>query len=227
MGNWNTGDFNTGDGNTGDFNAGNRNTGDFNAGNGNTGYRNAGNWNTGDINTGDINTGGGNTGGGNTGNRNAGNLNAGSWNAGNWNTGDRNVGHFNTATPSEISVFNKPCSREVWNNAEKPRFLWHPSPATWVASVDMTDEEKRANPGHTTTGGYLRTNDMREEWAKAYARASDHDKSLLFALPNFDADVFKEITGIDVCADILADQSKKDRVRTTINVNGRTYELVE
>ena len=39
---------------------------------------------------------------------------------------------------------------------------------------------------------------MKEEWAKAWAGASDEDKELLFKLPGFDAAVFKEITGIDV-----------------------------
>ena len=37
---------------------------------------------------------------------------------------------------------------------------------------------------------------MEESWRKAYDGASDEDKLLLVNLPNFDADVFYEISGI-------------------------------
>jgi len=185
-GSWNTGGWNTGGCNTGGWNAGHRNTGgmntgDRNTGHGNTGSRNTGSRNTGDRNTGDWNTGDWNTGRSNTGDMNTGDRNTGDWNTGDWNTGNRNTGDmntgdwnksnrnagfFNTIDP-DIQVFNKPCNREDWENANKPSFIYFDLNGTY-----------------------------KESWRKAYDSASDEEKRLLVNLPNFDADVFHEISGI-------------------------------
>ena len=79
----------------------------------------------------------------------------------------------------------------------------------------MTEDEKEENPSYTTTGGYLRTNDMKAEWSKAYAAASPEDIALTKALPAFDAEVFLEITGIDL----------RDDVPTAANCEGREVEI--
>ena len=60
----------------------------------------------------------------------------------------------------------------------------------------MTDDEKKTNVDALTTGGYLKKISYKEAWANAFKTASDKDIELLKALPNFDADVFYEITGI-------------------------------
>jgi hypothetical protein len=169
----------------------------------NTGYRNTGSWNTGHCNTGYRNTGHCNTGYRNTGDRNTGSWNTGSWNTGDWNTGSWNtgschVGCFNTVDAESAYYFNKLLPVAVWGAAYKPKWLFEPTPTTWVNVADMTDEEKAANPSHTTTGGYLRKNDMAEEWRKAYANASSEDIQAVRDLPGFDADVFLEITGLDL-----------------------------
>ena len=172
----NTGNSNHGDRNTGNSNPGNRNTGDRNTGSWNTGDRNTGSWNTGDSNpgyrnTGDSNPGNRNTGDSNPGNRNTGDRNTGSWNTGSWNTGDRNTGYFNTVTPKTILVFNSPCNINAWEQADKPKFIvFHVDP-------DL---------------GY------KESWKKAWENASKKDRELVKLLPNFNADVFEEITGIRV-----------------------------
>ncbi len=62
----------------------------------------------------------------------------------------------------------------------------------------MSDEEKIANPSHTTIGGYLKVLDYKEAFQDSYSKASNEDKALLLKLPNFDADVFLKISGIDV-----------------------------
>jgi len=87
---------------------------------------------------------------------------------------------------------------EEWDCANRPDFIYRVRPTSWVYATDMTEKEKQDNPNHEVTGGYLRHNDIKEEWRKAYDSATDIDKELLLALPNFDADVFEEITGIDV-----------------------------
>lgn len=98
----------------------------------------------------------------------------------------------------KIYCFNKLINRAVWDAAEKPDWLYKPSPTTWVNAEDMTDEERAANPTHETTGGYLRKNDMADEWRKAYASASPEDIQAVRDLPAFDYDVFEEITGLDL-----------------------------
>lgn len=62
----------------------------------------------------------------------------------------------------------------------------------------MTDAEKQADPNFYMRGGQLRSRACKEAWKLAYDAASDQDKALLVKLPNFDADVFLEISGIDV-----------------------------
>lgn len=62
----------------------------------------------------------------------------------------------------------------------------------------MTEQEKTENPTYKTTGGYLKVYKYKEAWLKAWNSATEEDKQLLYALPNFDAEVFKEISGIDV-----------------------------
>ncbi len=179
----NTDDCNTGQYNTGYCNMGQRNTGNSNVGYRNTGQRNTGSSNVGDCNTGhynasDYNTGHYNTGHRNAGNRNAGHRNTGHYNAGDYNTGNYNTGDHNTCNYSSgffntvndtINVFNKPCKIDVWERANTPDFIYFDIVGTY-----------------------------KESWRKAYDEASEVDKLLLVKLPNFDADVFYEISGIMV-----------------------------
>lgn len=207
-GHWNTGDQNTGNRNTGDWNTGNWNAGDWNAGGRNTGDRNTGNRNTGDRNAGDRNTGNWNTGDWNagdwnTGNWNTGHQNTGDWNTGDWNTGDRNTGYFNTITPSEILVFNLPISREIWDRVNKPSFLYRIELTWLVHESHMTDEEKIADPNFYMRGGQLKSRTHKEAWRKAWDDTTEADRRLVLSLPNFDADVFLEISGIDVRVELL------------------------
>jgi hypothetical protein len=62
----------------------------------------------------------------------------------------------------------------------------------------MTDKEKIDNKNAFVCEGYLKTFEYKEAWVEAYKTATKEDITLLKALPNFDADVFFEITGIKV-----------------------------
>ena len=156
----------------------------------NTGSRNTGHSNTGDCNTGDWNTGHSNTGDCNTGSSNTGDCNTGSW-----NTGHRNTGYCNTITPDEVLIFNKLCSIEKWERANKPTWMFADL-TKWVSKEDMTDKEKEANPSYITTGGYLKFySDIKHAYIEGWDKASIEDKKETFNLPNFDIDVFKEIFG--------------------------------
>ena len=212
----NTGNRNTGNRNTGDWNTGNRNTGDWNTGNRNTGNRNTGNrntgdWNTGDWNTGNRNTGNRNTGDWNTGNRNTGNRNTGDWNTGDWNTGNRNTGDWNKSSfntgcfnteESTIMLFNKPSkwTYRDWLNSDA-RYLLMDIPkdvVEWVYEEDMTDEEKVAYPTYKTTGGYLKILDESECAQIWWNGLSEADRNKIKSIPNFDAEIFEQCTGIKI-----------------------------
>ncbi len=196
-----TGLCNTGDCNTGDCNTGNRNTGDCNTGNRNTGNCNTGDCNTGNCNTGDCNTGNRNTGDCNTGNRNTGDWNTGNCNTGDWNKSSFNTGCFNTEEP-KIMLFNKPSDMTYreWIDSDA-RYLLNQIPkdvVEWVYEEDMTDEEKVANPTYETTGGYLKVLDESECGQLWWGSLSDLQKNHIKSIPNFDAEIFEQCTGIKV-----------------------------
>ena len=202
----NSGNRNSGDWNSGDSNSGNRNSGDSNSGNWNSGNCNSGNWNSGDRNSGNWNSGDRNSGNWNSGNRNSGNWNSGNRNSGNWNSGDWNTtsfsnGCFNTVSP-KIYMFNKPTdwTFEQWFNCRARRLLNEidDCPLEYVYLSDMTDEEKAAHPEAETTGGYLKERTMADNARKWWEGLSADDRNVILSLPNFDAAIFKEITGIDV-----------------------------
>jgi len=152
-------------------NSGDRNTGNWNSGNWNTGIKNSGNWNTGI-------------------------RNSGNWNTGSWNSCNRETGFFNSAPPATIRVFNAPCDLDVWERAAKPDFIYFDL-CKWIQPGEMTTDEKAAHPEHKTTGGYLKPLSHKEAWREAWDGATDEDKQLLYALPNFDWSVFTEISGIE------------------------------
>ena len=197
----NTGDWNTGNRNTGNRNTGNRNTGDWNTGNRNTGDCNTGDWNTGDWNTGNRNTGDCNTGDCNTGDWNTGNRNTGNRNTGDWNKSSFNTGCFNTEE-QKIMLFNKPSDMTYreWIDSDA-RYLLNQIPkdvVEWVYEEDMTDEEKAAHPTYETTGGYLKVLDESECGQLWWGSLSDRRKEIIKAIPNFDAEIFFQCTGVRV-----------------------------
>jgi hypothetical protein len=65
----------------------------------------------------------------------------------------------------------------------------------------MTEDEKKANPSHATTGGFLRKDSeysYKKSWQNVWNQCSQDEKDLIKSLPNFDAAIFKEITGVEV-----------------------------
>jgi hypothetical protein len=189
--------MNTGKNNAGKWNTGNENSGNENSGCWNTGNENSGYWNSGDRNSGDRNSGKWNTGDRNSGCWNTGDRNTGCWNTGNWNRCDKETGCFNTEESDTIRIFNKPCKSEDWDNADKPDLLYF-NLTEWIPYYEMTDQEKLDHPTFHTTGGYLKKLDYQEAFQNAWNNASEEDRKLVEQLPNFDADVFYYISGIDV-----------------------------
>ena len=142
-----------------------------------------------------VNLGKGNTGNRNTGDWNTGNRNTGNQNTGGWNTVDCETGFFNTTDSGVINIFNKPCKKDVWGCAIKPSWLYF-NLAEWVSTEDMSEEDKEKHPEHETTGGYLKKLDYKEAFLASFLKADKKDQALVRKLPNFDEDVFFEISGI-------------------------------
>ena len=160
--------------------------------------------NTGKACTGRCNSGDWNSGNWNSGNRNSGDWNSGDWNSGDWNKTSFSNGCFNTVSP-KIYMFNKPTdwTLEHWLNC-RARYLLNQiddCPLEYVWFDSMTDEEKAVHPEAKTTGGYLKERTTADNARKWWAGLSADDRNIIFSLPNFDAAIFKEITGIDVDAE--------------------------
>ena len=160
--------------------------------------------NTGKACTGRCNSGNRNSGDWNSGDWNSGNRNSGDWNSGDWNKTSFSNGCFNTVSP-KIYMFNKPTdwTLEHWLNC-RARYLLNQiddCPLEYVWFDSMTDEEKAAHPEAKTTGGYLKERTTTDNARKWWAGLSADDRNIIFSLPNFDAAIFKEITGIDVDAE--------------------------
>ena len=200
----NTGRFNSGHKNTGDYNTGDSNTGNYNSGNYNIGDRNSGNWNSGKYNSGHdnsghFNSGNGNRGISNSGNCNSGNYNCGSNNSGDWNWTDRSSGVFNTEE-AKIMMFNKPSdwTYSDWNYSPARSILSDLILNKWVLITNMTEEEKIAHPLADVCGGYLKTFTYKEACNNLWLRLDKNSKKIITSLPNFDAQVFRIITGIEI-----------------------------
>ena len=177
----NMGKANTGLCNSGSYNIGRYNSGSYNSGWYNSGDRNSGSYNTGDHNSGDRNT--------------------GDHNSGDWNITNFSSGCFNTKE-AKILMFNKPSNwtfRDWCYSKAKDILDTIPNNApTWIRFENMTDEEKEQHPEYKTTEGYLKEIDNSKCVQAWWDNLSDHEKDIIKSLPNFDAEIFKEITGIDV-----------------------------
>ena len=107
---------------------------------------------------------------------NVGSGNSGYWNIGNGNTGSWNktnysTGYFNT-TPDEIRIFNKP--------------------------MEITREEWKSSDAYAALFRMPVIVEERQSWWETLLPTR---KNAILSIPNFDAKIFKEITGIDVRED--------------------------
>lgn len=130
-----------------------------------------------------------------------GRCNTGDWNTGDWNKSSFNTGCFNTVE-QKIMLFNKPSDMTYrdWYESDA-RWLLNQIPkdvVEWIYSEDMTDEEKAEHLTHETTGGYLKVLDESECGQLWWGSLSDRQKNIIKAIPNFDAEIFFQCTGIRV-----------------------------
>ena len=62
----------------------------------------------------------------------------------------------------------------------------------------MSEVEKKAYPEHEKIGGFLKKYSYKEAFQKSWKNTSKEDREKILLVPNFDNDIFLEISGIDV-----------------------------
>lgn len=201
----NMGEANTGLCNSGSHNSGSCNSGDCNSGGCNDGDYNSGGCNDGNYNSGFNNSGYSNCGYYNNGDGNSGNHNTGNRNSGDWNYTNCSCGCFNTEEP-KILMFNKPSNWTIedWYHSKAMIILdrFHNNSPQWIPATNMSREEKEQYPNYEILGGYLRKQNNLESNQLYWDKLSKCEKDIVKSLPNFDAVIFKKITGIDVNKDL-------------------------
>ena len=131
----------------------------------------------------------------NSGDCNSGNRNSGNRNSGDWNSGNCNSGFFNSDEPC-IRMFNKMTNYKR-EDVKIPSWCYF-NLTVWVSHDTATEEEKTDHKAEIEIcGGFLKTLNYKDAWRIAWNKASIEERKKLFDLPNWDNQVFKEITGID------------------------------
>lgn len=121
--------------------------------------------------------------------------NTGDWNTGYWNTGTFNKcnysnGFFNTKEPT-VNIFNVDSgmtASEFYNSKYYDALISSP----FILTEWIKDESKGL------IGGYLIEYTFEEACKNWWNKMSDNDKEIIKSIPNFNAKIFKEITGIEV-----------------------------
>ena len=154
----------------------------YNSGNRNSGYRNSGDYNSGYYNSGHYNSG---------------DYNSGNYNSGYRNSGDYNSGDCNTNSPT-VRVFNGNSGWEFYgedhNKFRNILNRYSRGKVSWVYQTNMSVEEKTAYPDYKTTGGYLKVD---SDYSQV-KEVTKEDEAFLRSVPNFDADILLQTTGIDL-----------------------------
>ena len=166
--------------------------------NGNTGLFNSGNRNSGDRNSGNWNSGNGNSGNRNSGYCNSGDRNSGDCNSGYWNSCDFSNGIFCTKEEN-IKIFNKQSDFTMRKFIDSKYYKALTSSNFMLTEwVEYTEEEKKESLCGQAIGGYLKTYTYKEACQNWWNNMSEENKEIVKSIPNFDKDVFFEITGIEV-----------------------------
>ena len=166
----------------------------------------------------------------NTGNCNSGYCNSGYYNSGNcnsgyYNSGNCNSGAFNRDCP-KMRLFEKELDMTVEEFYDQYNIYMDLPLNTWVDSKDMTDKEKSEVSGWKDMGGYLKTLDYKEACKKWWEdNPDDHERFL--TLPGFDAEIFKDITGIDVKSPNKEIELTLDEIANKFNIDVKDLRIKE
>ena len=91
----------------------------------------------------------------------------------------------------------------------------------WVPDTKMTDKQKKNDPDFHVKKGTLIRRSYKDAWKLAWSEMDYEIKQEFLNLPNFDADIFEEITGIDVRKNSESCEGK------IVEIDGKKYKLSE
>lgn len=131
----------------------------------------------------------GNTGLFNSGDRNSGDLNSGNRNSGDWNSCNYSNGVFCNQEDKDIRIFNKPSGmslEEFWNSKYYEALQSEPLELTY-----WDNENKK-----------LKRRSYKDACAIWWSKLTEKNKKIIQEIPNFDLEIFFDITGIDIKEDI-------------------------
>jgi len=92
----------------------------------------------------------------------------------------------------------------------------------WISEDKMTSQQKKDDVNFFVKKGTLIKRTYKEAWQLSWSGISKEVKKQFLDLPNFDADIFLEITGIDVGEKVNPTCSGK-----IVEIDGRKYKLTE
>jgi hypothetical protein len=75
----------------------------------------------------------------------------------------------------------------------------------------MSKAEQKANPSHETAGGFIRYWEYKTAFKRSWDRADPEDRIKVKDLPNFDKELFLEISGIDVEASEITPEEGRNK----------------
>ena len=142
------------------------------------------------------NTGKDNTGFINSGNRNSGNYNSGDYNSGNYNSGVYSNGFFNTKQ-HKIFIFDMPTKMTTSEFKNSTYFDALTSEDLILTEwINYTEKEKAKDKAKELIGGYLKKYEYKEACQIWWNKLTKTNKQIIQSIPNFNKDIFFEITGI-------------------------------
>jgi len=116
-------------------------------------------------------------------------------------------------------VFNKDVSKDDYNKILSSLSGVNILLTAWIYEKNMTDDEKDNVNGWSEMGGYLKTFSYQDAWANFWAIATQETKNKILDIKQFDATIFKGITGIDVSrSESLSGKTVK------VEIDGKKYE---
>ena len=136
-------------------------------------------------------------------NGNTGIFNSGNWNSGDWNSGYANScfgsnGVFCNKDDDNIRIFNKPSGMSLKEFYDSKYFNALCSVPFILTEWIPYEEKEMDTPEKKSRKGYLKTYAYKEAWKNWWSLLTDENKKIIQEIPNFDAKIFYDITGIEV-----------------------------
>lgn len=130
--------------------------------------------------------------------------NSGDCNSGSWNSGNRNSGYFNVDSPL-VRIFGKETDVKK-EDIDFPSWLYFDL-TQWVSHDTATDKEKKEHKNEIKiSGGFLKTLTYKEAFRLAWNKAEFSERKKLFSLPNWNNEIFMQISGIDAEKEIAEEE---------------------